>query len=77
MWLWSKRYGEMSPKCEFWRNEYWTFRQTGKSNEYWDKVEKEVDFDYCEEYVRSISNETLLCLKESNLANSQLSFADW
>ena len=43
------RYGKMLSKCEFWRDQYCKC-STGKMQ----------DFDYCEEYLKSISNKILL-----------------
>ena len=42
-------YGEMSPKCESWRNGYWV-------SSTW----KHMDFEYYEEYLKSTSNKIVL-----------------
>ena len=44
----SLRYGEMSPKCGFWRDGYCV------------QQEKMMDSNYCEEYLKSTSNKILL-----------------
>ena len=43
------RYGEMSPMCESWRNGYWV-----------SSAGKNMNFEYCEEYLSSTSNKILL-----------------
>ena len=65
VWLESLRYGKMIQKYEFWRSILIL------------QEEKIMDFDYCEEYLGSISNKILLWQVSENQILIQLSFADW
>ena len=59
-------YGEVSPKCKSRRNVYWV-SSTGKN----------MDFEFCEEYLRSASNKILLWQCYDKYIHIQLSFEEW